>query len=396
MASYKTHASHLPPNAECLTKQIQAKSLYSQVRKESLDEIAAILKMNRHAMLIGPSRVGKSLTTKAFAEAVHRGDYPEFKGKVVFRLNTADLIDHYSFFSGGASKILNEISTCMGRHRNQIILVLDEIHMACKNKQKMADQLKPFLDEGGLFPHVIGITTEEEYQKHVKENQAFSLRFDPVNIRSTNEEETLLILGQTILKSRFKPLLSGGNVLKYIYDRSCLDGGLPQPASALKLLKQCIHQTGRTQKLPTERKIAELSRRISSSSLNSILQAARNSEIDVQISQMEKQMERLQEKLNLEKKQIERFFKAKDLLCLTKEKMYATLIKVAHISQKELSFEDKKQINFYLLLREFLINFIEPHIQETSKHLGFKAIIDKILVDEMVSESKSGLNIQSL
>ncbi|MBI3901097.1 MAG: AAA family ATPase, partial [Chlamydiia bacterium] len=212
----KPRTIHLPANAENWTQYVQKRGFVAQGRKESLDEIANIIKMNRHAILVGPSRVGKSLTAKAFAQAVERGDYPELKGKVVFRINTTDLVGQTASFLGGGNDILNKISAAMGRHRNDIILVLDEIHMACKNNEKLADQLKTFLDEDGEFPHVIGITTEEEYDKHVKDNNAFSLRFDRVDIKNTSQDETLKILGDTLLRNRSKPLMKEG-ALNQIY-----------------------------------------------------------------------------------------------------------------------------------------------------------------------------------
>ena len=158
----------------------------AQGRKESLDEMANIIKMNRHPILIGSSYVGKTLTAKAFALAIERGDYPELKGKIVFRINTADLISQKAEIN-----ILNKISEMMGRHRQDIILVLDDIHLAYKNNEKIAEQLKLFLDENGAFPHVIGITTNKEYDNYIKDNNHFSLRFDRVNIENTSQNETL-------------------------------------------------------------------------------------------------------------------------------------------------------------------------------------------------------------
>ena len=144
----------------------------------------------------------------AFAQAVERGDYPELKGKKVFYINTTALIGERngpSVFTGGS--VLKRISDAMGVNRKDIILVLDEIHNACKENSKAADQLKTYIDEGGDFPHVIGITTDEEYESYVKKNTAFSLRFDPVKIQNTSEDETLKILSDTLLQSSVKPLL---------------------------------------------------------------------------------------------------------------------------------------------------------------------------------------------
>lgn len=200
----------LPVNAENWTEEVRRGKCFAEGRKEALDQVANILKAKRHVLLVGPSRVGKSLTVKAFARAIERGEYPELKGKLVFRLNTTDLIGYKpSLLGGNKGEILDKISASMGRHRNDIILVLDEGHMACKNGETLADKLKTLVEEGGEFPAVILITTDEEY-KHVKENNAFSLRFDKVDIKSTSREETLSILALNLLRMPSKPLIEAG------------------------------------------------------------------------------------------------------------------------------------------------------------------------------------------
>jgi ATP-dependent Clp protease ATP-binding subunit ClpA len=220
----KPMPTNLPANAENWTVEIRKGGCPAQGRKESLDEMANILKMGRHVMLVGPSRVGKSLTAKAFAQAIERGDYPELKGKSVFRLNTTDLVDQKASMLGGGNNILYKIREEMGRHADNIILVLDEVHMACKDKAKMADQLKTFLDQGGPFPHVIGITTAEEYEKYVKDNQAFALRFDRVDIQNTNQDETIKILSDNVLRSPSK--------------KACCSKSTPKPSKFPALLSR--------------------------------------------------------------------------------------------------------------------------------------------------------------
>lgn len=374
--------AHLPANAENWTKQIQNTSFVGQGRKESLNEIANIIKMNRHAILVGPSRVGKSLTAKAFAQAIERGDYPELKGKVVFRINTTDIIGHQASFLGGGNNILNKISAAMGRHRNDIILVLDEIHMACKNNEKMADQLKTFLDENGDFPHVIGITTEEEYENHVKDNHAFSLRFDKVNIENTSQDETLKILGDTLLRSRSKPLINDG-ALDRIYEKSCEVKDAPQPTSALKLLKRCINRTETSQKSPTEKKIIKVSNKILSLRSQAAVRRGRKKDVNKQIHELEKQISELQEVLEKEQKELNKLFKAKELLDRVTKETYSTILKISAISQKTLNSKNEKQLKLFLLLHEFLGRSLEAHIEETAKTLGIKAVINEELIDEI-------------
>lgn len=340
--------------------------------------------MNRHAILVGPSRVGKSLTAKALAQAIERGDYPELKGKVVFRINTTDMIGQQASYLGGGNNILNKISAAMGRHRNDIILVLDEFHMVCKNNEKIADQMKTFLDDNGEFPHVIGITTDEEYDKHVKENKAFSLRFDRVDIENTNPDETLKILGETLLRSRSKPLMKEG-VLDQIYDKSCTFENAPQPATSLKILKRCINKIEKTQKLPTEKKIIEVSNKILSLRSQAAASRGRKKEVYVQIAELEKQINELQEALCKEKMEFDKLFKAKDLLDRVTKETYFSVLKVSASAQTTLNSKNKKQLNLFLLLHEFLGRALETHIEEIAATLGIKAVIDEELIDEAAS-----------
>jgi uncharacterized coiled-coil protein SlyX len=379
--SIKPMTTHLQAHAKNWTKEVQNGCFVAQGRKESLNEIANIIKMKRHAILVGPSRVGKSLTAKAFVQAVERGDYPELKGKVVFCINTTDIVGHKASILGGGNNILNEISTAMGRHRDDIILVLDEAHMACKNNEKIADQLKTFLDENGEFPHVIAITTEEEYEKYVKENTAFSLRFDKVEIKNTSQDETLKILGDTLLKSRSKPMIKE-DTLDYIYSKTSEDENAPQPSTSLKLLKRCINKTEKTQASPTEKKIIEVSNKINSLRSQAAASRGRKKDVKVQIAELEKQIVELKEALSKEQKDLDKLFKSKDLLDQVTKETYLSVLRISASAQKTLNSQDKKQLNLFLFLHEFLGKSLESHIEAKSKTLGVKAVIDKELIDE--------------
>lgn len=377
----KPMPTHLPANAQNWTKKVQNGNFVVQERTESLNEIANIIKMKRHAILVGPSRVGKSLTAKAFAQAIEKGDYPELKGKVVFRINTADIIGQQASFLGGGNNILNKISAAMGRHRENILLVLDEIHMACKNNEKIADQLKPFLDENGEFPHVIGITTEEEYNNHIKDNHAFSLRFDRVDIKNTTQDETLKILCDTLLKNRSKPLIKEG-ALDHLYNKSSEIENAPQPATALKILNRCIHRISKTQKSPTEKKIVEISNKILLLRAQGAVNRGKQKE-RTQIAELERQVIELQQLLVKEQKELENLFKSKDLLDRVTIETYSSVLKISSIAQNTLNVENEKQLNLFVLLHEFLSPLLEAHITAESKRLGIQIFIDKTLINEM-------------
>lgn len=367
---------HLPANAENWT----APTLHggvTQGRKESIDEIANILKMGRHAILVGPSRVGKSLAAKAFAQAVARGDYPELQGKAVFRINTADIVGQQASFLGGGNTILNKISAAMGRHRNEIILVFDEIHMACRNQERIADQLKTFLDEHGEFPHVIGITTEEEYNQHVRENTAFSLRFDRVDIQNTSKEETLRILGDTLLKSSSRPLVED-RALERIYTKAIAEEGAPQPATALKILKQCINKTGRTQTSVKEKRVLQISNQIAA--IRAQAAAGRIHSEGEGLRDLEAERTQLQGELCQEKSAIEKLFQSKKLLDRVTQEMYVSVLKISKVAQETISSTTSKQLKMFSLLR-ILEDTLKDHIQKEGQRLGIFLSIQNALVD---------------
>ncbi len=277
--------------------------------------------------------------------------------------------------------MLKNISSAMGRHRNDIILVLDEIHMACKNNEKIADQLKTFLDEGGEFPHVIGITTDDEYRDHVKDNHAFSLRFDKVDIENTSEDETLKILGETLLTNRFKPIIKEGS-LHQIYDKSCEVENAPQPATALKLLKRCINRTQKTQKSLTEKKIIEVSNKILSLHSQAAASRGRKKDAKEQIATLEAELSELQKTLSREQKELDRLFKSKELLDRVTKETYLSVLRISTIGQKSINSKNAKELNRFVLLHEFLGRILEDHITLKSEMVGVKAIIDESLINE--------------
>ncbi len=378
----KPRTTYLPGNAENWTHQIQHGGFVAQGRKTALDKMACTLERNRYPILVGPSRVGKSLVAKAFADAIERGDYPELRGKVVFRINTAEIVGQTASFLGGGTTILTSISQVMGRHRKDIILVLDEIHMACKNQEKIADQLKIFLDEDGdpevIFPYVIGITTEEEY-KHVAENNAFSLRFDRVDIRDTGEDETMSILSNTILRHRAMPLIEDGT-LEHLY-RKLYDKNIPQPSAAIKLLKQCINLTGESQNSRNKEKMIAVSNKIASLREQSAAARSRKRGIWERIDALEKELSALQETVRREEVELRKLFKAKKLLDRTTLETYSLVRRVSSLAQERLTAKDEKQLKLVLLLHEFLGESLRSHIKAKSQELGVKLVIDNELVD---------------
>lgn len=385
----------LPGNADNLTQEVQQYGCVAQGRKASLDAIANIMQMQRHAILVGPSRVGKSLTAKAFAQAVARGDYPELQGKVVFRVNTVDILGQQAYCLESANSVLSAISAKMGRHRDNIILVLDEIHMACKHKSKVADQLKTFLDERGAFPHVIGITTDEEYEQHVRHNHAFSMRFDKVEISNMSKDETLSVLADTLLRSTATPIIREG-VLEYIYDKSMEDPEAAQPAAALKLLKQCINKTLQTQQSPLQQRIAALANSVLALQAQAAAGCGRNRSAAAHITAFESERHELQQQLQQQQQQLGQLFQAKQLLQQVTKDTYATVLKIAAVGQQALAAQEHKPLKLFLLLHEFLGKALQSRVEAQAAACDVRVVIDAALVDEVASTTLNSVGDVSL
>lgn len=366
----------LPANAENWTKEAKENKIDLEGKKETLDQIAHALKMNRHALLVGPSRVGKSLSAKAFAKAVERGDYPELVGKTVFRINTSDLIGQDGKFLG--KPILKKISDQMGRHSNNIILVLDEIHMACKDNSKIADQLKTLLDEGGKFPHVIGITTDEEYQ-HVSENHAFALRFNRINVESSSQTDTLKILNDYVLGLKSPPIIQP-DVLRYIYEESSRQEGAVQPHAALLLLKKCIAHTDQVHLTESQKMFSTKSIELDLLRAQAILAKKNNNEIFQQIQRLESELQALCLLCKKNTQEVQNLQKAKEYLNKSTRKYYQTVIKIDRVSK---SLNKGISLNEALLTRCFLKSQLENIIQAQSRTLGIQLEITNQLVDQL-------------
>jgi len=358
--------TRLPAKAECWTKEIREGKGGSRGRKESLDAMADIIKRNRHVALVGPSRVGKGLTVFSLAEAVERGDYPELAGKMFFRINAANMVRQTASFMGGGNDIHYKIKEAMGRHAKDIVLVIDEFHMLCKDAT-MADQLKPFLDEGGDFPHVIGITTDKEY-RHVADNHAFSLRFDRVDIGNTTETENLEILAETVLKSPQKPLVEPAAFQALL---KASPSGEPQPTASIKLLKKCIQATEKTQLSKTQKDIIALTSQISS--LHFQAAATRSLERSKDdITGLETRLCTLKDQALKEEAEAQKLQKAKLLLDEVTRLGYQTAL--------------DQNVTHFMLLKECLAPFLWGHIRQLAGTLKVNAIVDAALVQRCAAQ----------
>jgi ATP-dependent Clp protease ATP-binding subunit ClpA len=398
---YLRPAPLMLPKGENWSRQMQLGELLApDGRKDTLDRIANALITNvngrNHPLLLGKAGIGKTETVKAFVKAIERGDYPELKGKQVFYFNTADLVNNAEMFGNG-NKILEKISEAMGSHRKNIILIFDEIHLACQKKENngIGDQLKTML-QSGIFPNVIGITTHEEFYRDIfSNNEAFADRFETIPIDNTNQSETLEILNSTLLRQAPHAILAEG-AFQHLLEKTAkvFSKGAPQPGTALKILTKCIQRTAKSQKSPLEIKIEKIYAKIRSlysqgavakfSTKLSTAEKKRRQEIH----DLQEKLKPLEVQLRNEKVKHANFFKTRDKLSELKSTMFRIAVKASSLQPNALSPKDKSELAALLMLRYFLTPQMEAHVIKQSEELGIQTVVDSTLINAVIREKQ--------
>ena len=188
---------------------------------------------------------------------------------------------------GGSCESLYEISEAMGKDRDNVILVLDEIHNACKSTQGLAEQLKTFLDEGGDFPHVIGITTDFDFSAVMKDSKAFTNRFHTLEVGPMEANEIRQILAKIARSHSEKPLLAPGAFDTIVSESS--KTALPQPKASIDLLNECIRivSPGSKGTIPPERMYQDVKPTVdellTSANLKDLTQSLQSVELNPQV-----------------------------------------------------------------------------------------------------------------
>jgi MoxR-like ATPase len=346
-------------------------------RDEEVKKIAQALINKQHPLLLGRSGVGKTETVKAFVQALEAGDFPELRGKTVFYFDTANLVMNKELFGG--NKILKRISETIGRHRNDCILVFDEIHMAYQDNKNSAigAQLKIFLDEKeGNFPYVIGLTTREEYYRDIyKANAAGDRRFEKIDISSTSPEATLAILNQFLIKRAPDALVAPG-ALEYLVEKT---KDQPQPITARKILSSALSKREHLATLPKSKEAGEISARLNEIYSAKAVQGGDSCATDEESAQqLERRLAQLQSELKEEQEKLQQFVRTKNNLANAREAKF----------RSALGAPQSKKLSELLLLKYFFESALEQEVQAQAKDLDAKVVIDQQLIDDVLKEEE--------
>lgn len=167
-------------------------------REKEIERAIQILgrRTKNNPVLLGEPGVGKTAIAEGLAQRIANKNVPDLlEDKQVYSLDMGLLIAGTRFrgeFEERLKGIMEEI-----RSSGNIILVIDEIHTligtgAAEGGMDAANMLKPALARGEL--QCMGMTTLDEYRKHIERDAALERRFQPIMIGEPSVVETIEIL----------------------------------------------------------------------------------------------------------------------------------------------------------------------------------------------------------
>lgn len=165
--------------------------------KEISRTIEILLRRKKNnPILIGPAGVGKTAIVEEIANLIAKGKCPNFlKHKRIISLNIFSLVSGTKYRGEFEEKLKNVIREL--EENDDIILFIDEIHTmvgagGAEGAIDASNILKPSLARGTI--KIIGATTLDEYKKFIEPDSALSRRFQNVMVNEPNKEDVVKIL----------------------------------------------------------------------------------------------------------------------------------------------------------------------------------------------------------
>lgn len=243
-------------------------------RFAELDRTIQILcrKDKNNPLHIGEPGVGKTALTYGLVELIRSKKVPEpLIGAKIYALDLGGMLAGTQYrgdFEKRFKKVLAEISK-----EEKPIIYIDEIHNLAgagavgESSFDASNMLKPYLADGHI--RFIGATTYEEYKRYFEKNKSLVRRFQNVEIKEPDEEETIQILeGLKSKYEEFHGVKYGKGVLEYAVQMSAKyinERYLPDKAIDL------IDEAGAYRKLhPTDKRTQTVDKKVINEMLTKI------------------------------------------------------------------------------------------------------------------------------
>ena len=201
--SIDTDSSSLTPIADYLCKDLTKMARENNLdpafgRDSEIERVLQILgrRKKNNPVLIGKPGVGKTAIVEALADRIVRNLVPDvIKNKRILSLDVGSLVAGTKYRGQFEERLKNLIKEL--EENKNIILFIDELHTiigtgSAEGSIDAANMLKPQLSRGDI--QCIGATTLSEYHKYIEKDGALERRFQPVDVKEMDVEQTTIIL----------------------------------------------------------------------------------------------------------------------------------------------------------------------------------------------------------
>jgi len=155
-------------------------------RKKELDLLQETIIMTGvvNPLIIGPAGVGKTSLVRGLVYQIQNGNVCNYlKDRKIIEVSAADLVSGCRHVGDFEQKMMNFIDFAQ---KEKAIFFIDEFHamiglgQGANGNLDGANILKTYLSDGKI--KIIGATTEEEYEKIIKNDSAFTRRFEVIRL----------------------------------------------------------------------------------------------------------------------------------------------------------------------------------------------------------------------
>lgn len=223
------------------------KTIITGMDEEAEQLIKGLMKLRKpNVMLKGEPGVGKTALVEKLACMINEGKVPEIlQDKVIYELSMGGAVAGTKY-RGEFEEKINQIIKAAEENPN-VILFIDEAHMivgagGAEGAVDASNIFKPALARGTI--RMIGATTNDEYDKFIKPDGAFSRRFSVVEILEPLEHQVKNIMKGLVpkLENVYRVTITD-KLIDDIYQKAKMKKGMFPDIALDEMEEWCVQQS---------------------------------------------------------------------------------------------------------------------------------------------------------